>query len=138
MTLYINNTIPSEVVLSISTGSLAESGGVATVTATLSGGVTLLDVVLGLGFGGDAGTGDYTLSTGTITIPAGDTTGTIDLTATQDIIDELDEIIEVSVISIAGGNAITGDMNLATGSIIDDEIISAELSVTTTGIVESG
>ena len=69
-----------EVFLTSSTGAIAESGGVATVTANLTGGTSTQPVTVLVSFAGNAGTGDYSASTGLITIPAGNTTGEITVT----------------------------------------------------------
>jgi FKBP-type peptidyl-prolyl cis-trans isomerase len=64
--------------------SIAENGGTATITATLSKTV-LVPVVIGFSFSGTAVKDtDYTVSDTKIDIPAGETTGSITLTAKDD------------------------------------------------------
>ena len=65
------------VVLSLAGSPLAEAGGVATVTATLSA-VSGQDVTVALGFTGTATASDYTASGVQIVIAAGSTSGSID------------------------------------------------------------
>src|SRR5438128_1256628 len=82
---------------------MAEAGGVATVTATLSA-VSGQSVTVNLGFSGTATiTNDYLASATSIVIPAGSTTGTITLTAVQDTLDEVDETIVVDISTVLNG-----------------------------------
>src|SRR5205823_234133 len=85
------------VTLSLNGSPMAEAGGAASVTATLSApsGQT---VTVDLAFSGTATlTSDYTRSGTSIVIPAGSTTGSITLTAVQDTLDEADETIIVDI-----------------------------------------
>src|SRR5256712_3532221 len=82
---------------------MAEAGGVATVTATLSApsGQT---VTVNLAFSGTATPGsDYTDSGASIVIPSGSTNGTITLTAVQDTLDEVDETVIVDISGVTNG-----------------------------------
>src|SRR5204863_6535074 len=82
---------PPSVTLSLSGSPMAEAGGVATVTASLSA-VSGQPVTVNLAFSGTATlTADYTRSGTSIVIPPGSTTGTISLTAVQDVLDEAAE-----------------------------------------------
>ena len=74
------------VTLSLSGSPMAEASGTATVTVNLE-------------FGGTATlTSDYTRSGTSITIPAGSASGTVTLTAVQDTLDEVDEIVVVDTL----------------------------------------
>lgn len=125
-----------EVNITLSTGSIAEASGSVVVTATLSGGVALATGRVTLEFTGAIVSGDYTTSSSTIIIPVGSTTGEMTITSVSDTIDELDELLEVRISDVT--NLLTGDTITGSVTIIDDDEIYAELSVTTTGIVESG
>src|SRR5206468_1823097 len=79
-TINDDDDAPS-VTLSVGAATFAEAAGSATVTATLST-ASGLDVTVDLGFSGTAmNASDYTRSATQIVIPAGDTTGTVTLTA---------------------------------------------------------
>ena len=54
--------------------------------ATLSGGTSVNDITVTLGFSGTASTGDYSPTSGAIVIPAGSTTGTVTVNALQDLL----------------------------------------------------
>ncbi len=117
-------TVPP-MTLSLSGSPMAESGGVARVTATLSS-VSALSVTVNLAFSGTATrTNDYTSSGTNIVISAGSTMGSILLTAVQDTIYEGNETIVVDVISVVNGIEIGVQQVVAT--ITDND---QELSVT--------
>src|SRR5438094_3876754 len=110
---------PPTVTLSLSGSPMAEAGGVATVTATLSApsGQT---VTVDLAFSGIATLGsDYTSSGTSIVIPAGSTNGTITLTAVQDSLDEADETIIVDISNVTNGTE-SGTQQV-TALITDDD-----------------
>ncbi|PZX16452.1 hypothetical protein LX69_01947, partial [Breznakibacter xylanolyticus] len=94
--------------LSVNKVSILEnSGDVLTITASLNY-ASLLDVTIPLTFGGTATlTSDYTHSATSITIPAGSTTGSITLSVVDDVLDEDDETV---IVSLGTGlvNAIAG------------------------------
>ena len=109
---------------------------------TLSGGTSYTGVTVDLAYSGTASTGDYSLSTGTnavdtdtIVIPAGSVSGYIAVTAVQDTLDEPDETVTASIVSVI--NALTGNSNEAT-MILDDDILYLELSLDTGNVAESG
>jgi hypothetical protein len=108
--LVISDLVPTPaptptVALSLSGSPLAENGGVATVTATLSAASTS-PVTVGLGFTGTAtNVTDYTASGTSITIPAGSTSGSITLTGVTDTAVEGNETINVSTGTITGATA---------------------------------
>ncbi|MCU0567249.1 MAG: M10 family metallopeptidase C-terminal domain-containing protein, partial [Oculatellaceae cyanobacterium Prado106] len=113
-----NEPVPNPNVTLALTGSpLAENGGVATVTATLST-PTTVPVVIGLGFGGSATNGvDYTPSANSITIAPGGTIGTITLTGVPDTLTEPNEAITVDIATVTGGTEATPQT--VTASIAD-------------------
>lgn len=114
--------------LILSGNPMAESGGVAKVTATLSK-ATALPVTVNLAFSGTATpTNDYVRSGTNIVIAAGSTTNAITLTAVQDAIYEGDETITVSISSVV--NATTGGTSQVTATITDDDPKPDDLRVT--------
>src|SRR5205814_2345131 len=114
-----DDDLPPTVTLSLTGSPMAEAGGVATVTATLSA-VSGQSVTVSLAFSGTATiTNDYLPSATSIVIPAGSTTGSITLTAVQDTLDEVDETIIVDVSSVTNGTE-SGTQQV-TAIITDDD-----------------
>ncbi|HPC02407.1 MAG TPA: choice-of-anchor D domain-containing protein [Syntrophales bacterium] len=107
------------VTLSVTGSPMAENGGTATVTATLSA-PSEKNVTVNLGFSGTATPAtDYTRSAGSITIDAGSTTGDITLTGADDGDDDDDETI---VVDMTGGtNCVENGVQQVTVTIADDE-----------------
>src|SRR5207249_8167105 len=94
---------PPTVTLSLTGDPMAEASGIATVTATLSS-PSAFPVTVNLAFTGTAtNLTDYTRSTASMLIAAGDTSGSIDLTAVQDALDENDETVIVDISSVTNG-----------------------------------
>src|SRR5438477_2018336 len=99
---------------------MAEAGGVATVSATLSA-PSGQNVTVDLAFSGTATlTSDYTRSGTSIVIPPGSTTGTITLSAVQDTLDEVDETIIVDISSVTNGTE--SGAQQVTATIADDDL----------------
>jgi hypothetical protein len=96
--------LPPTVTLSLTGSPMAEAAGVATVTATLSA-TSASVVTVNLAFAGTATlTTDYTRSGASISIPAGELTGSITLTAVQDTVYENpNETIIVDIASVVNG-----------------------------------
>jgi hypothetical protein len=115
-----NDDPPPTVTLSLNGSPMAEAGGVATVTATLSApsGQT---VTVDLAFSGTATlTSDYTRSGTSIVILPGSTNGAISLTAVQDTSDEVDENVIVDISTVTNG-AESGSQQV-TAVITDDDL----------------
>ncbi len=109
------------VTLSLTGASMAEAGGVATVTATLSQ-TAPLPVTVNLAFSGSAAeTNDYTASaiSHAITISAGSLSGTLTLTAVQDAVSETNETIVVDIASLVNGEELGTQQ--VTATIVDDD-----------------
>ncbi len=105
--------------LSTSSPTFGETGGSATITATLST-AAVFDVTIQLGFAGSAtNIGDYTRSASQIVILAGQTTGSITLAAVSDTDIEGDENIVVSLGTITNG--VAGTQTIATATLVDDD-----------------
>lgn len=95
-------TAPPLVSLSLAGSPLAEAGGAATVTATLSA-AARVPVTVNLTFSGTATwTDDYTAAM-SITIPAGATSGSLTLTAVPDTVEKFDETIVVDIDAVENG-----------------------------------
>ena len=88
--------------ISITDGPIDENGGLATITAQLHE-ILDKDVTAELLFSGDAtGEGtDYTASSSTILIPAGETADEITITAVDDALDEEDETVIIDLDSVS-------------------------------------
>ncbi|WP_345261646.1 BspA family leucine-rich repeat surface protein [Marivirga lumbricoides] len=106
MTINVTPYVPS-VSLAVDNSTIAENAGVATFTASLDKSSSK-DVTVTLSYSGTAiGSGtDYTTATGTnatsvteIVIPSGSTTGSVEVTAVDDFLDENDETITVTISS---------------------------------------
>ena len=128
---------PPTVTLSVDNASIVEAGGVATFTATLSA-VSGLPVTVDLGFTGSAAlTDDYTRSGSQIVIAAGDTTGTVTVTAEQDALDEDNETVVVDITNVTNGTE-SGTQQQSTSITDDDDPPSVTLSLDNTNIAEAG
>ena len=123
--------------LALSSASIAEAGGVSTVTATLSG-VSSEATTVTVSASPGAGT-DFTLTGTTLTIAAGDTTstGAVTVTAEPDTTDSADKRVAVSG-AASGGNGAESPSD-ATLTIVDDDALpTLSLSLSASTIDESG
>jgi hypothetical protein len=77
---------------------------------------------------------DYTATTGDLSIPAGQTTGTISVPVTADAVDEDDETVGVTISAPVGAALGATETRSATGTITDDDAVT--LSVTGASVVE--
>lgn len=112
---------PPTVSLSTSTSSIAEAAGSSTLTATLST-AAAETVTVNLAYSGTATNGtDYATGPASISVSAGQTTGTATITATQDGTVEDDEIIIVDISSVSGGSASEDSTQQRTITITDDD-----------------
>jgi len=127
---------PPSVVLSVNTVNIAEAAGVGTVTATLSA-VSGQVVTVTLTASGSATGGgtDYTLASSTITIPAGQTTGTTTVTGIQDILDEVDEAVILDITGVANGIE-NGNQQVTFIINDDDNPPAVNLDISPSSIVE--
>ncbi|MEZ6122102.1 MAG: Calx-beta domain-containing protein [Planctomycetaceae bacterium] len=122
----VDNDLPPTVTLAINNGTLSETGGSATITATLSA-RSSFPVTVNLGFTGTAtGPGtDFTVTNSQIVIPANVLSGSVTLQAVHDAIDELDETVIVDITGVTNGTV--RDSANCNNLILDDDI--ADLSV---------
>lgn len=111
-----------------------ENAGSATVTATLSG-TYGQNVTINFSFSGTAtGAGiDYSVSGSSITIPAGQTTGSMTVTGVSDSVDEDDETVIVDISSVTNG-AESGTQQV-TATITDDDA-APSLSIDDPSVME--
>ena len=115
----LDDELPPSVVLAVTPEDIAEAGGVASVTATLSA-VTTFEVQVNLTLSGTATSGvDYSVPGLVITIPAGSLTGSINVTALNDSNIEGIETIVVDINTVA--NAVELGQQQVTVNIVDDD-----------------
>ena len=137
-TTILDNDPPPTVTLSGTPPAIAEDGGVATLTATLSA-ISSLDVTVDLQASGDAAGGgvDYSLSATQIVITAGDLTGTATITAVQDALAEVNEVVIVDISAVTNGTE-NAQQQVTTTITDDDGIPTVDLSVDNATIAENG
>lgn len=123
--------------LSVNSSSISEGGGTAVFTATLSN-VAAFDVTVTLSFSGTTTfPGDYTRSATQIVIPAGNLSGTVSVTAVQDVYAETAETIIATIQSLT--NASVGSNSSATTSIANDDGAAAfTLVISPSTMAENG
>jgi len=136
-TVNITDDDVPQVSLSVSSATIVEAAGTSTLTATLDQ-ATFENVTVTLGYNGSAtNVTDYTGSN-TITVLAGNTTGTLVLSAVQDALAEVDETIIVDITGVAGGAAIENGVQQQTVTITDDEVVNVSLSASPVTFNEVG
>ena len=117
--------------LKSSATNIIEENGTSILTATLDK-VTFEPVTIMLSYSGSATSGvDFITPAISITIPSGDTSGSIAINVISDSIEELDETIIVDIIEISGGktNENTAQQQIIT--IINDDNETTNDSATT-------
>lgn len=107
------------VTLSSDAINITENSGVATITATLAAS-TSTEVTVGIAFSGTAGSDDYVESSSTIVIPAGALSSSLNITATQDDIEEGNETVIMTISTLVGGN--TDGAQEVVVTIEDDDV----------------
>lgn len=136
-TVTIADDDTTTVTLAASASTIAEAAGTSTITATL-GTASFEDVTVSLGYSGTATSGtDYVTPAGSITITAGQTTGSTTLTAAADSTIESDETIIVDVTGVSGGSASESGTQQQTVTITDDDTATVTLSVSDSTISEA-
>lgn len=123
------------VTLSTGSATIAENAGTTTVIATLSA-ISGQDVTVNLAFTGTATlSNDYTLAT-SVSIPAGNTSASITLTAVNDVFDESNETVIIDIASVTNGTE--SGVQQKTVTITDDDAApSVTLTIGTATIAES-
>jgi Ca2+-binding RTX toxin-like protein len=104
--------------LSLDNASVSENGGTTLITATLSHPADR-EISVELGFSGTASSSDFKVPT-SITIAQGQTSGSISLTAIDDILVEASETIVIDVINISSGATENG-LQQVTAIVMDDD-----------------
>ncbi|MFO0800037.1 MAG: Calx-beta domain-containing protein [Gemmataceae bacterium] len=99
-------------------GSVGESGGSATVAVSLSN-PSYLPVTVTFALGGTATTADFVAPPASVTIPAGQLTAAVTITASADTADEPDETVTLAIGGVANGGAAGG---LVVVTITDDDV----------------
>ncbi|MEL7341186.1 MAG: Calx-beta domain-containing protein, partial [Bacteroidota bacterium] len=127
LTILEDEAFPT-VSLNLSPATINETGGSATVSATLNTTV-LVPVEVQLSFSGQASPADYSLSAPSIIIPAGSLTGTLSLNAQSDVLYEGDENLIMDIDNVING--IENGTQQETLTIQDDDPIP---SVSITGL----
>ena len=129
-----NDDDPPSVTIAAEETTMSEEDGSVTITATLSA-ASGLPVVVEFSTTGSAADADFNTSpeTNQVTIAAGSTSGSLELTAVDDDLVELEENIVVSIASVTGG---TSEDQQVTVSITDDEASENDDGDTLTNIQE--
>src|SRR5207237_9756775 len=134
-TIIDDDPAPS-VTLSLSGSPMAEAGGVATVTSTLSA-VSGQPVTVNLAFSGTATiTNDYLPSASSILIPPGSITGTMTLTAVQDSLDEDNETIIVDIATVLTSTT-SGTQQVTATITADDPLPTVSFAAASSSGLES-
>ena len=107
--------------LSVS-GDLVIEGGLLEFTFTLSSTVAHDTVISYSTADGEADSSDYTAATGTITIPAGQISGTVIVETTADKVVETDEYLSLSITDVSGTNDVSVITGFGYGTILNDDI----------------
>ena len=139
LTLTDDETLPT-VALALSPASVSENGGVASVTATLSGASSeAVTVTVDAAAGTGAVAADFDLSAAkTLTIAAGATasSGDVTVTANDNTVSSLAKTVTVSA-TVAGGNNVAAPADV-TLTIADDDPAPVTLLLSPPSISESG
>ena len=140
LTIEDDEALPT-VTLALSSASISESGGVASVTATLS---DISSEAVKVTVEAAAGTGavgaDFALSAAkTLTIAAGDTTsvGAVTVTANGNDVDSPDKRVTVSG-TVTGGNGVAAPSAVMLTLTDDEATPTATLKLSSSSISESG
>ncbi len=133
-----DDDLAPSVTLGLSGSPIVENGGVATVTASLSA-VSGLDVTVDLGFSGTAtAINDYSRSGTSIVISAGNLTGNVTLTGTDDALDEATETVIVDIANVTNGTEAGGLQQVTSNITDDDPSPSVALSLSGNPLSEAG
>ena len=128
---------PPTVSIAVAPASVTEDGAtnlIYTVTRSLN---LSSPTVVNITAGGTATSGtDYTGGVATVSIPAGATTATITINPTVDATVEADETVILTV--AAGGGYTVGAPASATGTITNDDVPSASITVAPASVNEDG
>jgi hypothetical protein len=115
LTIQDNDAV---VTLSESGSPLLEAGGQSTITATIAAAQSL-PITVNLAFSGSAAGGDYSTTSSSISIPAGNLFGVMTIESTTDTSYEGNETVIVDIDTVVDGQE--GTPNQVTATIIDDD-----------------
>ena len=126
----------NDVGLSLSPSSISENGGVATVTASLAANAaTAMTITLAATPVSPAVAGDYALSSTTLTIASGASSGTQTITAVDNNVDAADKTVTVAATAPSGFAMTPASVTL---TIADDDTAGLTLSKTEVSTSEDG
>ena len=116
----INVTSGGALQFSSATYSVTENGGPATITITRSGGTAGTATVLFETSNGTAGSGDYTTVSQTVTFVDGDTSETVNIPITDDLFNEPDKTVNLTLSNVGGSGQLGTPVN-AVLTIVDND-----------------
>ena len=120
--------------------STVEEGETASFVVTLSGEVSgTVSVTYTTANGtAESGTGkDYTAASGTLEFTTGQTSKTIDVTTLEDSLNEASETYTLTLTGVSGVTGVSLGKASATGTIEDDDVLTAALDTHTANVAES-
>jgi hypothetical protein len=136
-TYTINDNDPPTISFNTTASGGSESVASVTIPVSLSGpqsgDVTVNYAVTGTASGGGV---DYTLANGTVTFTAGETSKNLTLAIHDDLIDEDDETVIITLSAPSGGTL--GSNTVYTYTINDNDAAGVTLSKTTAAVTEGG
>ena len=119
--------------------SSVEEGETASFVVTLSGEVSgTVSVTYTTANGtAESGTGkDYTAASGTLEFTTGQTSKTIDVTTLEDSLNEASETYTLTLTGVSGVTGVSLEKASATGTIEDDDVLTAALDTHTANVAE--
>ena len=119
--------------------SSVEEGETASFVVTLSGEVSgTVSVTYTTANGtAESGTGkDYTTASGTLEFTSGQTSKTIEVTTLEDLLNEADETYTLTLTGVTGVTGVSLGTASATGTIEDDDALTAALGTHTASVAE--
>ena len=119
--------------------STVEEGETASFVVTLSGEVSgTVSVTYTTANGtAESGTGkDYTAASGTLEFTTGQTSKTIDVTTLEDSLNEASETYTLTLTGVSGVTGVSLEKASATGTIEDDDVLTAALDTHTANVAE--
>lgn len=134
----LDNDDEPRVSIAVSESSIIEASGTSVITASLSA-VSKKNIIVSLGFSGTAeGNGtDYICSETSITIPAGEISANLTISAVQESLGEVNETIIVDVLSVENATEQGSQQQIIT--ILDDDAPTvSSVSVPANGIYRTG
>jgi hypothetical protein len=135
-TLTINVIAPPTVSIAVSPASVSEDGATNLVYTVTRSAASASALTVNLTTSGTATSGtDYSGGVASVTIPANATTATVTIDPTADGTVEANETVILTV--AAGAGYVVGAPVSATGTILNDDVPSASISVSPASVVEN-